>query len=504
MFELVLSLIGAICIKVILCYLIFVILRRYCRDNLEAIVASWGVLHCLIIGTMLGLSMWQALSPFYFSSIMIVEILVVFGYVRKQSLQLYYPDFSVLRSKFEAVWLLIGASAFGALLLHSLVFYDTTWDGLTYGLPRIFFWAQRESILAYDATRAINIFCNEWNGTLNAVFYVSLTGQDQTASFGNVEIWLVNLLAITWLSGVLGIQSRYRLILGLICMSFPVVTALALTVKDDLLAIGMFCMSIGSIIQAKRYNEEYQYALSIMFLGLAAGSKITLLPFVALSLFLYLPDILRRKVYEKKLFFLGIVGFIIGTWRYILNLIYYGNPVQRVAGETGSVSLSNLYGNVMGLLYASVDSLINPLINQGAPFWALSQSVGYWGLIIYMCLGLLSFVCVPALQHSRERVYREFFDARTWLSLVGIPFSISLIILLTSTKWYSFCFRYYTPWIVVTVLLIGRVIIDCCTKKRMTKFIGWLLGVTVSFHFAVCFQVGEVSPSYKNSYKYLT
>jgi hypothetical protein len=165
-----------------------------------------------------------------------------------------------------------------ALFYRSHYFFDTTWDGMVYELPRIAFWTHFKSVFVLQATEEVSLFANEWNGELNALYYSLLTANDQAISFGNVEVWGIGVLVFTWLARLSGITRELALPLGLYIASTPVLLGLSTVAKGDLLACISFALAIGFIIQLlKNPSSKLLLILSASSLGLSVGSKIVVL-----------------------------------------------------------------------------------------------------------------------------------------------------------------------------------------------------------------------------------
>jgi hypothetical protein len=121
----------------------------------------------------------------------------------------------------EKIALLGILAVFLFLLCRSLYFYDVTWDGLAYGLPRISFWKQFQTLFTKLPTLQLNIVTSEWNGELNALYYSLLARNDQATSFGNAEVWLVAAATYSWLAEGFGLTKKLTWAVGLVWRQLP-------------------------------------------------------------------------------------------------------------------------------------------------------------------------------------------------------------------------------------------------------------------------------------------
>lgn len=165
---------------------------------------------------------------------------------------------------------------------HNSLFCDSTWDAYTYQLPRIELFVQKESLFVNMRSDAVNIFSNEWNGEINAVFYAIMCGTNQGMFLANAENFVYSFLVAYWFCVKIGIKRKNALLAMIWYCSMPVVIFLAMVVKGDFVVIPFF---LTAVIWLKEYIESQDiYSLFFLLMGgaLAAGAKISMVPFLGL------------------------------------------------------------------------------------------------------------------------------------------------------------------------------------------------------------------------------
>jgi len=411
---------------------------------------------------------------------------------RKEYLEFHELSMSLNKSSMDAAIFTSICVIFCALAYRSFYFFDTTWDGLTYELPRISFYASYKTLLVNQSTQMINIFSNEWNGELNGLFYVVCTGNDQASSFGNVDIWLFAFIAYSWMASVLGVPRQWRFLVGFVISLLPILLSLAMTVKGDLLAIVGLPLAVCWFRKSME-TEEIKFSTTMLFMsiGLAGGSKITVMPVCIIILGYYTLTLFRKRVFDsKQLYFMvaGILGLGIGFSRYLINMLVYGNPFQRIAGESARFALGNYYDSMIGMFSNIVGSLNNPFVFPSES-WALNKGLGYVGIIILFAPIILFFDLLTG--KGKKKRWNEHIQAY----FIALALTFGLLLLSFTTPWYSWSFRYYMPVVMcLIVYILGRVFVYASKDIVRLLLVISLLFISI-IHLDRAFQVGEVLPS---------
>ena len=370
---------------------------------------------------------------------------------------------------------------------HNSLFFDSTWDAHTYQVPRIELFVQKKSLFVNMRSEAINIFCNEWNGELNAVFYAILCGTNQGMFLANAENFFYTLLVVFWFCRKIGITKSNTYIALIGYCGMPVVIFLAMVVKGDFVVIPFF---LATIIWLKDYIE-LQSTYSLFFLiisgALAAGSKISMVPFLGLcfvSVFVYLivknrgnfSKIFRYVVGIWKMLLLGIVCVIISCSRYVLNYFFFGEFFKRVevANEKVIISWKYLETSAVEILKTLIES--DNMFTQEGSVYALGVDMGIVGSVFGILFLPTTVVWIYNNWKRRNKIKKEWFYV--WFPVVG-----SMMFLMAGTMWQPWSFRYYIAWGLALffywILMLQEIFNDlpkCALKLAATA--GIWLGIT--------------------------
>lgn len=493
-------------VKAVIIILLTRSLKNLSDDILEVIVSSWIILYVSQIGILILLSIWNLIYleaiALYHICLILVLLLYIRGSTDTHLLSISSINFTAaLRAHSSVICLII--IIFFILTSRSLLFFDTTWDGLTYELPRIFMYASNHSLFVHQSTQMVNIFCNEWNGELNSLFYTVVTGDDQAASFGNVEIWLFGILAYTWITHRFGLTYKWSLFCALVILLSPISLALAMTVKGDLLAFITLPLLVCWYVKVIESENDY-LALSMLVIcaGLAAGSKVSILPsclmLLACTAFFMQWSFRENRNWTFWSIAIGGLGFLIGTSRYIINIIVYHNPFQRL--EVVSHDAFNIVQTLIGISNNFAKGIYSPifelLTSSNEQSWALDKGFGMLAAFI---------VASPliALYQMKHRTFEDSMEMHKKAALV-LPFLIiatNFLILSFSAPWYPWSPRYYAPFL--TLALVYALVFTIIKSSILQRKI--LTTILVFILIAHCFEnlrIREVWPSsFATAYK---
>ena len=478
----------------------------------ESFVCGWLVIYEGQIVLMLILSAFHRMNR--------TGLMIGAGCALIMMLALYqrFGSKQYLRGFFRVLWNkvcqtdTIGYIFIGGLLLlsvymigHNILFFDSTWDAHTYQVARIELFVQKESLFVNMKSDSINIFSNEWNGELNAIFYAILCGTNQGMFLANAENFIYSLLVVYWFCIKIGItESITRLTMILYC-SMPQVIFLAMVVKGDFVAIPFF---LAAVIWLKDYIETRSiYALFFLIAGgsLAAGSKISMVPFaglcfVSVAVFIVIENkgklihILQYLTGIWKMLLTGIICAFVGCSRYFLNFLFYGEFFKRVDLENEKIGISWQY--ITTSMTEMVKTLIcfDNMITHEGNVDAINLDMGVAGCVF--ALFFLPTVMIWVFKCKNIYGKRNSKQIYMWFPIAG-----SLLFFMSSTIWLPWSFRYYMPWVLTLffywVLMLQDIFFfffHLVTKLAVSTGV-WLGIIGVVSTIVMTMKYGEVTHS---------
>lgn len=418
--------------------------------------------------------------------------------------------------KTEKMIIALLAIIIGFWMFRSFVYFDTTWDALVYEMPRIFQFSTGKSLFINQDAIAKNIFVNEWNGELNAIFYRILTGDNISISFGNVETLFYGMLAFYEL-GKAWLKNN-RFILALAFISMPVNIFLSFTVKSDLL--GCICLPVFLLMlflywRTSREGETDDILLvGCMAIGaLGTGARITLIPAVGCAMVVLMVWLLKnwRGQTKRLLHMIAIlvIVYAIAWARYIINFVYYGNPFERcdVPNEKVAFTFERLI-NTSKAYFSDMVHGSNILTESSGTVWALVKDAGIIGPfivigVVYLLVNLSVFI-IKRIQEGKLQQYLN--EVITTVSILGC-----YVFLIGAMDYYDWSFRYYMPYLgtIIFAILIAvnnQMAMPIIPVKGISKNIYkintcisygvvLLMGVNLISSVALSYRVGEVTGS---------
>lgn len=426
----------------------------------ESFVCGWLVIYTGMIALLLVLSCFNAMDRIWIllggGICLVTAVILCRRHGGKQCLHTFFCDIhDKLRQWNTTSYIVFGGFLLLALYIigHNSLFFDSTWDAHTYQVPRIELFVQKESLFVNMKSEAINIFSNEWNGELNAVFYAILCGTNQGMFLANAENFVYSLLVVYWFCREIGINKVNTVLAMIGYCSMPVVIFLSMVVKGDFVTIPFF---LATVIWLKDYIESRStYALFFLIAGgaLAAGSKISMVPFLGLCFI----SVVVRLIIESKGKLIKIFQYIASIWkilllsavcagvscaRYFLNGFFYGEIFKRVESDNEKVTLSWQYfkTSMVEMLETLIDS--DNIFTQEGSVWALSGDMGMVGSVFVFLFLPTMIVWIFKNWKNPDKKNRRLFYV--WFPIIG-----SMLFLMASTIWWSWSFRYYIPWMLV-------------------------------------------------------
>lgn len=358
------------------------VVRPFCRDAQESLLAGWVLATAVVFAAMMALSAASILTAqSYWAALAAGGVIAGAALRRGGALPLPPPETHIVLAVFGAFWLLFAARA--------LLFPDFTWDAKTYGLVRIALWMNYASVFVDMPTPQINIFANEWNGELLGLFYGLASDDIQGPIFANAEVLLFAYCSCAWLARSVGASQRWAYAIAAPVVLCPVSLGVATTIKGDLLAGCAFVLATGWFLRLRRKPNRFGAIMLAACLALTVGAKILSSLFVAIL-----------AISSVALFGIGMFASLrtilpaasisaIFLARYIANAVQYGNPFHRPPGEAPEPGLATLLAN-LELLWRSLGSF--SMHEAGAPQLSWQLSGGFGALTVGIAAALAAII----------------------------------------------------------------------------------------------------------------
>jgi len=463
------------------------------RGNiLAALLTGWlGVQSLQLLG-MAGLSLWHQLTPTGYAiwvGIQVIFILAALATGPKDALPFRT---SYIRS-FPTQWVMIALLLLitATLFFRAVFFFDTSFDSYCYGLPRLAYFFQHRSIFAHQQGMILKMFCNEWNGELNALHYGLLTGGDRAFALSGVEVWWVSFLAVVMFARAIGFPIFGAAWTGLIIVSTPSIFNLAGVTKGDVLAMASVTCALAHLFRMKAtsFRDPY-FAMAFLWLAFGAGSKATVVPilavFVAISGVWMLWS--NRSRVGSVCYAAPLPMTVIGSMgllfclRYVANSFVFHNPLQRNPFEYNQkftwVNVPVAW-EVQARHFFSLDNDLT-LVPSFAS--AMVRGFGVTGWLVFgVVISFFGWRILAAIQE------RFFFSTGK-----SLPCPTSWIAHSQTTSWFPTIFigGMFLVWLYLTGLFPFKEIE--CRLHRLRFFMPFLVPVSViAFSFLAQTSIGR-------------
>ncbi|MBA7671716.1 hypothetical protein ES703_79876 [subsurface metagenome] len=222
------------------------------------------------------------------------------------------------------------------ILFLGFLFPPYVWDAITYHLPSVAYWLQAGKIHLIDTpVSRSNIY--PMNVELFFLWNVIFLGNDVLVDLSQFFFTLLGLLGIYALTRKIGVSTKSSLAASAIYFFTPLILIQSKTCQTDLAAAVLFLIALNFAFQYGKDSQISNLFISGVASGMLMGSKSTGLILV-FCLYLYLlvnwlrfhskkdglPVYVRFMV--NNLYFL-IPVFILGSYWYLRNWVYFNNPV---------------------------------------------------------------------------------------------------------------------------------------------------------------------------------
>ena len=258
-------------------------------------------------------------------------------------------------------------------------------DSVSTHMSRIIYWLHHGDYFPWDTIKNWQIIYPV-NAQLQSYWSVLFTRSDHFVGFGQYFAALFSALAITGICRINGLSKKQSSIAGFIFLTLPAIVLQSSTTQNDLIITALFIISIYYFFYGMQEKKLSSFTLSGICIGLAVGTKQTMLflliPYVLLY---FLAWLVFKKVTFKQLFHLGWVSILtfllIGSQIFISNFINFGHPLGSPetvqsqslnilrSGDAASITITN----TSRFLYqmADLSGLPDPLWGYGIKFKAL-------------------------------------------------------------------------------------------------------------------------------------
>lgn len=317
---------------------------------LESIVAALLTDHLLQILLMAMLSAGHELSPIWYRvSFGASSVAVLVWALRISDDPLPSLPVQWLRSatKLPKVTTLLAVGALLLALYRASFFFDTTYDSLTYSLPRLAFYAQEHSIFFLSGLPDLRIDANERNGELAFLHQLLLTGDIRWLALGGVICWLTTLATLLFLLRAFELEPAAAGAIGVLVASSPIVFGLSAVTKGDLFSAAYLTAAMSWLLG--RLRGDLSPARLWLFwaaLCLAVTCKLTAAFAAAGAGGFFAWDFLRRRTpwHPGAIFFIAATACLTFS-KAIQNIIVYHHPFQRnqFEAKVAHFSFAKLY-----------------------------------------------------------------------------------------------------------------------------------------------------------------
>ena len=244
----------------------------------------------------------------------------------------------VKQNPFLVFFMLFIIVAYSFLFFLSIYFPQNTTDALYNHLSRIGYWLQQGSLKPYSGFNNIGVIY-PINNSLLMLWSIAFIRLDILVGSVQFISTAITMLVIFSFGKQLGFSSKKSLFAALIYLTFPIVLLESITAQNDALAACFISSAFLFLIEPNEKNPKINLVLSALAFSLALGTKQYALFIMPGYLLLFVVRLLQYKGDRYKI--LGIwtsmtllLTIVLGSYSYIQNAIYFGNPF----GETKDIN----------------------------------------------------------------------------------------------------------------------------------------------------------------------
>ena len=314
-------------------------------------------------------------------------------------------------------------------------------DSLSTHMVRVLYWLQHGNYQPWSTQRTWQIIYPV-NAQLNILWTILFTGTDQFVGLIQWSAGIFSAICVMGLARELKAKRTGAIFAGLIFLTYPIVALQTTTTQNGLVATVLFGISFYYFFRSTNQKSNKLLILSGFSLGMAIGTKQTvlfLLPGWGIAMLLLW--LAYKKITFKKLSIWAasvVVAFLIlGSQIFFINLKQYGHPlgpkntVQNSTAPFSSVenSLAQVTINSTRFLYQLADPSGLP-----SPFWR-------WGIKARAIAGKAVFnvINLPIESNSYLAPGHEFSlekatllqEDEAWYGLIGFFVIVPTLLIMT-------------------------------------------------------------------------
>lgn len=220
-----------------------------------------------------------------------------------------------------AVLALLVAFAFAYEVFLAVAMPPTTWDAMTYHLPRAVGWLQEGALEYLDAhTTRQNV--NPPNAEIQILYTFAFLGRETFVAAPQLLAQIVIVVAIYGIARRLGYDRAPSAFAALLYPTLSQVALQATSTQNDLAAAAPIAAAAYLVLG----RRDAELPLAGLAVGLAIGTKLSVL--FALPILGLLSIItLRREQLVKALAWSAASFAVVGAWTYVLNIAHSGSPL---------------------------------------------------------------------------------------------------------------------------------------------------------------------------------
>jgi 4-amino-4-deoxy-L-arabinose transferase-like glycosyltransferase len=352
------------------------------------------------------------------------------------------------QNKLSSLYLPILLAAVALIYLYHafLILYvpPNNVDSVSTHMSRVGFWLQFGSYFPWETPKTMQIIYPV-NAQLQMFWSVLFTQSDRFVGFVQWLAAVFSAIAVVGLARLYGANRKQALFSGLVFLSLPAIVLQSTTTQNDLAICVLFILLVYFFFNFIKTRQYTSLIFSGMALGLAVGTKQTmlflLLPLIILVLYTWL---IQKMISLRQILIWGssslIVFLLIGSQIFFSNLLKFQHPLgpkENVAYSSNLLSASNMPQlillNSTRLLYQMADTagLPQPLWGYGIKAKAEISR----GLFNLLNIPIESDLGVTQGHHFNLRTpYPLQEDAAWygplgfWLLIPGLLFSVFLAI----------------------------------------------------------------------------
>ncbi len=423
---------------------------------------------------------------------------------------------TVIHNPFLSMFGLFVIVAYSFLFFLSIYFPQNTTDALYNHLSRIGYWLQQGSLKPYNGLNNIGVIY-PINNSLLMLWSIVFIRTDILVGSVQFISTIVTMLVIYCLGTELGFSHKKSILAALFYLTFPIVLLESITAQNDALAACYISSAFLFLIKPYGKGPKLNLALSALAFSLAIGTKqyaLFIMPGYLLlfivRLFKYEGD--KYRTLGKWMYLTILFTIAVGSYSYIQNAIYFGNPF----GETRDITYE-------AMLSPGTNIAEKISINSVRLFSQFISCDGFPQIVEQKCSGAKVFLLKPLFVNKLINIERDvylleqetpfrltnryplneesaWFGALSWLLILpaiiyGIIYSIKqkriygMVLILISSFYFVVISSFKNGWdsylgrylIISVVLLMPFTSFAFSHKHLFNKIFLTLIGLTSIF-----------------------